>query len=113
MSKKERPPLTDEEGEVRELTDEDFAEFRPIEEVLPGFAAAMMALQRRRGRGPQRAPVKQSVTIRLDSDILSALRSEGPGWQTRLNDTLRGIVLPPDGAASGQRPSDQRPPDRV
>lgn len=95
MSEKERPPLTDEDGEVRELTDEDFAEFRPIEEVLPGFAAAMMDLQRRRGRGPQRAPTKEQLTIRLDSDIVSALRAEGPGWQTRLNDTLRGIILPP------------------
>ena len=113
MNKKERPPLTDADGEVRELTAEDFAEFRPAIEVMPDLVEAMLDLQRRRGRGPQRAPVKQSVTIRLDSDVLSALRSGGPGWQTRLNDTLRGIVLPPDGAASGQRPSDQRPSDRV
>jgi uncharacterized protein (DUF4415 family) len=96
MSKKERPPLTDEDGEVRELTAEDFAEFRPIEEVLPGFAAAMKEYQRRRGRGPQRAPVKEQITIRLDSDILSALRAGGEGWQTRLNDRLRDIVLPPN-----------------
>lgn len=95
MSKKERPPLTDAEGEVRELTAEDFAEFRPAIEVMPDLVAAMLELQRRKGRGPQRAPTKEQLTIRLDSDIVSALRAEGPGWQTRLNDRLRGIILPP------------------
>jgi uncharacterized protein (DUF4415 family) len=95
MSKKERPPLTDAAGEVRELTAEDFAEFRPIEEVLPGFVAAMKDYQRRKGRGPQRAPTKEQITIRLDSDIVSALRAGGEGWQTRLNDRLRGMILPP------------------
>ena len=32
---------------------------------------------------------KISVTIRLDADLLDALRATGPGWQTRANDMLR------------------------
>ena len=34
-------------------------------------------------------PVKTSLTIRLDSDVLAWLKSEGSGYQTRLNGILR------------------------
>lgn len=43
----------------------------------------------RRGRGPQQAPLKSRITIRLDADIVGYYRSLGAGWQTQLNDTLR------------------------
>jgi hypothetical protein len=32
---------------------------------------------------------KASVTIRLDSDIIDRFHARGPGWQTRINETLR------------------------
>jgi uncharacterized protein (DUF4415 family) len=34
-------------------------------------------------------PIKQSVTIRLDADVLAWLKSQGEGYQTRINDYLR------------------------
>ena len=34
-------------------------------------------------------PVKKSVTIRLDADILDWFRAQGPGYQTRINHLLR------------------------
>ena len=34
-------------------------------------------------------PVKKSVTIRLDSDVLDWFRAQGPGYQTRINHLLR------------------------
>jgi len=34
-------------------------------------------------------PVKESLTIRLDADILAQLRSQGKGYQTRINTLLR------------------------
>jgi uncharacterized protein (DUF4415 family) len=37
-------------------------------------------------------PVKQSVTLRLDADVLDWLRSQGPGYQTRINRLLRSIM---------------------
>ena len=46
-----------------------------------------------RTRGKQKAPTKEKVTIRLDTDIVARLRESGKGWQTRLNDTLRKAVL--------------------
>lgn len=43
----------------------------------------------RRTRGPQKAPTKTPVSLRLDRDVVEALRRGGKGWQTRLNDMLR------------------------
>jgi len=36
-----------------------------------------------------RPPIKQSVTIRLDADVLNWFRDQGPGYQTRINRLLR------------------------
>ena len=42
----------------------------------------------RRGR-PKAAVTKVPVKLRLDPDVLEALRATGDGWQTRVNETLR------------------------
>lgn len=42
----------------------------------------------RRGRPPLESP-KILTTIRLDAPVLDAFRSQGPGWQTRVNEALR------------------------
>jgi uncharacterized protein (DUF4415 family) len=34
-------------------------------------------------------PVKKSVTIRVDADVLAWLKSQGRGYQTRVNSLLR------------------------
>ncbi len=44
----------------------------------------------RRGR-PRMANPKQAVTLRLDADVLAHFRASGPGWQTRINATLRKV----------------------
>jgi len=36
-----------------------------------------------------RPPVKQPVTIRIDSDVLEWFRSRGRGYQTQINRLLR------------------------
>jgi uncharacterized protein (DUF4415 family) len=50
---------------------------------------------RRRGRpaGNLAAVTKEPVKIRLDPDVLAALRATGDGWQTRVNDLLRASLL--------------------
>ena len=40
-------------------------------------------------RGPQRAPTKVPVSIRLDADLVERLKAEGAGRQSRANDMLR------------------------
>lgn len=43
----------------------------------------------KRGRGPQAAPTKVLTSIRLDADILEFFKSQGVGYQSRINETLR------------------------
>jgi len=43
-------------------------------------------------RGKFYRPVKEIVSIRLDKDILAFFRSQGEGYQTRINDTLRAAM---------------------
>lgn len=66
--------------DARELTDEDLAGLRPFAEVYPELV---------RRRGPQRAPTKMQVSIRLDRDVVDRFRRDGPGWQARMNQVLR------------------------
>ncbi len=89
---RQKPPYTEED--VKEVLDnpewtaEDFARARPASEVLgPAF---MESWRRSRGqRGPQKQPTKQLVSLRIDRDIIEKFKSDGPGWQSRLNETLR------------------------
>jgi uncharacterized protein (DUF4415 family) len=89
-----RLPLIDEEGEVRELTKEDFARARPASEVLPEILGPEVAAEflTPRPRGPQKKPRKTSTTIRLDVEVLEAFKAMGKGWQTRMNKVLKDYV---------------------
>ena len=43
-----------------------------------------------RGRGrPRVDQPKRQVSVRLDQDVLTGLKSTGPGWQGRMNEALR------------------------
>lgn len=35
---------------------------------------------------------KETVSLRIDREILEHFQSEGPGWQDRINETLRQAV---------------------
>jgi len=88
MSK--RAPLTDANGEVRALTAEDMAQFRPASQALPVDLQETLGVRR---RGSQKAPTKVSTTIRLDADLLEALKATGEGWQTRVNAMVRRELM--------------------
>ena len=49
---------------------------------------------RRHGRpaGSVAAVRKEPVKLRLDPDVLAALRATGDGWQTRINDMSRASL---------------------
>jgi uncharacterized protein (DUF4415 family) len=78
-------------------------------QVLPGLREALadakagqagrvhtpeQVMARRRGRpaGSLAAVTKEPVKLRLDPDVLVALRATGDGWQTRINDMLRASL---------------------
>jgi uncharacterized protein (DUF4415 family) len=66
------------------------AELLARAEVFQGdrFIRQTTAEAPRRGR-PKSAAAKQQISVRLDPDVLAALRAAGPGWQSRINDLLR------------------------
>ncbi|MFZ0395880.1 MAG: BrnA antitoxin family protein [Terracidiphilus sp.] len=47
---------------------------------------------RRGKRGPQKAPTKKLVSLRLSPEVVEHFRSTGPGWQTRIDETLAKAI---------------------
>ena len=81
-----RKPLIDDDGEVREITAEDVAFFKPFSELPAGEQKVLLGLRK---RGPQKAPRKIPISIRLSPDVAEGLRSTGRGWQSRADRALR------------------------
>ena len=69
-----------------EWTRKDFAKAKPFAEALPELAASI-----RKGRGPNKAPTKMLVSLRLSGKVLEAYKAKGPGWQSRIDADLRRI----------------------
>jgi uncharacterized protein (DUF4415 family) len=46
----------------------------------------------KRGRRPQEAPTKVLISIRLDADVVAFFKSQGDGYQLRINEMLRKEV---------------------
>jgi uncharacterized protein (DUF4415 family) len=78
--------LIDTSGEVVELTAKDLAAFRPAAEVLPASLQTKLGMG---GRGPQKAPTKERITIRLSPEVVGAFRASGDGWQARMDEALK------------------------
>lgn len=87
-------PLINEDGEVRDLTNEDLKNFKPLREVNPKLAKRLSEYNEsiRNTRGEQIAPKKADVHIKLDAAIVEHFKKDGKGWQTRLNETLRNAL---------------------
>lgn len=81
--------MTDADGEVRELTAADFAVAVPFSALPKKLQATLRAIGK---RGPQRAPTKQLVSLRLSPEVLAHYRATGPGWQTRIDQALKRVV---------------------
>lgn len=47
---------------------------------------------RRGKRGPQKAPTKKLVSLRLSPEVIDHFKSTGPGWQTRIDGALREAI---------------------
>lgn len=60
---------------------------RPITQA--DIDAGTLKMVKRRGRPVGTGAGKVRITMRLDPDVLKALREDGPGWQTRANSHLR------------------------
>ena len=67
---------------LREMKDEDI-DLSDIPEITDWSNAVVGKFYR---------PVKQSLTIRLDADVIAWLKSQGIGYQTRINSLLRAAM---------------------
>ena len=65
-----------------EWTEDVFKKAKPASEVMPKLI----------GRGKQKTPVKVSTTIRLSNDVISYFKSDGKGWQSRIDAVLKEYV---------------------
>jgi uncharacterized protein (DUF4415 family) len=81
--RKLRPPPPDYDP-VAPLTDEEIKKLRPAPDW---FAEHGIPMPVPRGR-PKAEVTKKPVTIRMSEDVIAYFKSDGPGWQTRINDIL-------------------------
>lgn len=98
MPHKVNPFATDEDNPP--LTQEMMARAKPTREFYAERGLRYPGL-----RGPQKAPTKVQMTLRLDRDVVEELRSGGTGWQRRANDILRRAVLPAAASRGGMKRS--------
>ena len=83
------PPLTaEQEAEIEALAAKpdgavDYGDIPPLND----------AFWRNAVRNPVYRPTKTSTTVRLDTDVLLWLRSQGKGYQSRINAILRRAML--------------------
>jgi uncharacterized protein (DUF4415 family) len=67
-------------------TKSEFAKARPFSDAFPDLDKTI------RRRGPQKAPTKQPVSLRLSRDVIDHYKAKGPGWQARIDDDLRKVA---------------------
>jgi uncharacterized protein (DUF4415 family) len=71
---------------------------------LPEVTAAMLARAEYRvggrlkthprRRGPQKAPTKVALSLRLSPEVVRHFKATGRGWQTRIDDSLKKLIAP-------------------
>ena len=45
-----------------------------------------------RRRGPQKASTKKLVSLRLSPEVIDHFKKGGPGWQSRIDETLKKVA---------------------
>ena len=77
----------DDVSDSPEITAEEMSKAKSFSEVFPELAESA-----KRVRGKQKAPTKQLVSLRLDREVVDAYKSNGAGWQSLINETLKNAV---------------------
>jgi uncharacterized protein (DUF4415 family) len=61
----------------------------PMKVAEAAFRQATMKLIEEPPKAPSIPGVKETVTLRIDQDVLEFFQEAGPGWQDRINAALR------------------------
>ncbi len=86
---------------IKSITDERLKEIAAIipvpdddsPEITEAEAAMALFAHESHPEWYRTVPVKQQISIKIDRDVLEALKAEGKGYQTRINKILRDAVL--------------------
>ncbi len=84
-------PKSPSDPENPEWTERDFARAKGADS-LPDHVLAAFPRTVARVRGAQKAPTKAPVSIRLDQAVVDHFKAQGPGWQSRINEALLGLI---------------------
>lgn len=89
MPRKPKQPVFDDDNP--EWTEEDFARATHFPDGIKAsdMTPELLAMISRNTRGPQKAPTKVPVSIRLSADVVAHFKATGPGWQSRIDEALR------------------------
>jgi uncharacterized protein (DUF4415 family) len=79
--------LTNEAGDVRELTKSEMQNLAPMTDIFPELTKENITVKAV-GR-PKSSNPKRAISIRLDSDIVDYFKNTGKGWQGRINAALK------------------------
>jgi uncharacterized protein (DUF4415 family) len=91
MKRKRNPERATRENPV--WTKETFARARKAREVLPEIFGKQTVTKMLKPRGrPKSGNARMSISLRLPPDTLARWKATGPGWQTRMAETLRKAV---------------------
>jgi len=83
------PPLTDlQKAEIQALSDASDSEINYGDIPARDDSFWLNAV-----RNPFYKPTKTSTTLRVDADVLAWFKSQGKGYQTRINDILRRTMI--------------------
>ena len=84
-----KKPLTNKDGDVRELMYNDIQSMRPADQVLPDDLLTSLPKRKIGERGKQKQPTKILVTLRYSHEVVNYFKSTGSGWQTRVDQALK------------------------
>ncbi|KRA45752.1 BrnA antitoxin family protein [Devosia sp. Root635] len=70
-----------------EWTEADFKRAKPASSLPADILKAFP-----RTRGPQAAPKKVPISIRLTPEVVERFKADGPGWQSRIDEALKKAV---------------------
>jgi uncharacterized protein (DUF4415 family) len=93
MPRKAKQPPVVLDDDNPEWTKADFARAAKwpagvrLKDLKPGELARIVPK-----RGPQKAPTKVAVSIRLSPEVVKHFKAKGPGWQSRIDEALRRIA---------------------